>query len=178
MNNRLTTDPRWDGGGLTTDDTRRQSAQKGAVRRPEPRAQPRVRQFSELCECAVLASQQDHHQQLRVSSVIWRHAAQDHHATAGTCCLGTAAQDQPGFPVWPVVENGLEEIEIRPCWQRVEETLPDCSDPFTHPSRPQERALRGPPSWGDRPACHGSRVGRAGSPRATLPSLRRHPPPS
>src|SRR5260221_3274712 len=73
-------------------------------------------QFSELCECAVLASQQDHHQQLGVSSVIWRHAAQDHHATAGTRCLGTAAQDQPGFPVRPVVENRLEEIEIRTSW--------------------------------------------------------------
>jgi hypothetical protein len=75
-----------------------------------------VRQFSEFRERAVLTSQQDHHQQLGVSSAIRGHSAQDHQAAAGTRCLGTAAQDQPGFPVRPVVENRLEEIEIRTSW--------------------------------------------------------------
>jgi hypothetical protein len=41
-----------------------------------------VRQFSEFRERAVLTSQQDHHQQLGVSSAIRGHSAQDHQAAA------------------------------------------------------------------------------------------------
>src|SRR5215472_15240149 len=97
-------------------------------------------EISKLRERAVLAPQQDYlRREKRGHAVIWHHSTQDHDATARACCLSTAAQDQQGLMVGPIVENGLQQIEIRPGWQRVEETLPDPSDPFPHASRLQER---------------------------------------
>src|SRR5258708_33700896 len=96
-------------------------------------------QRSKLCERAVLASKQNHlRREKRAHAVVWRHSAQDHQATARACCLGTTAQDVLCFSVGPVVENGLQQIEIRPGWQRVEEALPNRSGPFPHADLLQE----------------------------------------
>src|SRR5260370_41449833 len=83
-----------------------------------------VGELSKLRERAVLASKQDHlRREKRTHAVAWQYSAQDHQATARTCGLGTAAQDQLCFSVGPVVENRLQEIEIRPGWQPGEEAL-------------------------------------------------------
>src|SRR4051794_30216289 len=55
--------------------------------------------LSELRERTVLASEQDHLRRERGRAVVWGHSTQDHKATAGTCCLGTTAQDQLCFMV-------------------------------------------------------------------------------
>src|SRR5260370_3712604 len=63
------------------------------------------------------------------------------------CCLGTTAQDHFRFTVGPSAENRLQEIEIRTGWQRVEEALPDRSDPVTPASRLQDRVCTSHRSW-------------------------------
>src|SRR5438128_1652245 len=77
---------------------------------------------------AMLRSQEHHLDRQAYGLIIRYHAAQDHDSARRPRCLGTAAQDRRGFTIGPVVEDLLQQIDVRAGRKLVEEALPDRRD--------------------------------------------------